>query len=49
MDTGALLFDANGDHHRTLLVVAGGDEHVDATLYQPRLYLGHQSGVFNQS
>ncbi|HNP77841.1 MAG: VCBS repeat-containing protein [Cyclobacteriaceae bacterium] len=45
-DTGALLFDANGDHHLDLLVVAGGDEHVDATLYQPRLYLGHQSGVF---
>ncbi|HQQ96424.1 MAG TPA: VCBS repeat-containing protein [Cyclobacteriaceae bacterium] len=45
-DTGALLFDANGDHHLDLLVVAGGDENLHSFLYQPRLYLGNQQGIF---
>jgi len=47
-DTGAMLFDANGDHFPDLVVVSGGDERVDARLYQPRLYLGNQKGIFQR-
>lgn len=47
-DTGALLFDANGDKFPDLVVIAGGDERVDADLYQPRLYIGSRTGEFHR-
>lgn len=49
-DTGAVVFDANGDGSNDLLVVSGGQEVSGAdTLLTPRLYLNNGSGKLKRS
>jgi hypothetical protein len=49
-DTGALLFDANGDGKMDLYVVSGGnDARMGTGFYRDRLYLNSENGFFASS
>ena len=44
-DTGALIFDANGDGNNDLLIISGGNEIRSGDALQPRLYLNTANGL----
>ncbi|TVQ04552.1 MAG: RNA-binding protein [Balneolaceae bacterium] len=49
-DTGALLFDANGNGHLDLYIASGGSEFAPGSqYYRDRLYFGDSSGTFLHS